>query len=137
MGYIDLEGNFWSLGRVGRNPFGSFAKCSFDGMKEIADSMAQVLVTDIHQGSLEVSSDFNKHLPDFWPADKVLLSLGFCRFYRGYYDRNESYVELSKYDNANILQLFVMNYLFALNSVYASTDMENERQTLIKKLIQK
>lgn len=138
MGYIDTEGNFWSLGKAIRKSWGGFDESSFKGMGTIAEAMASKILNEEYKGYLQ-ASDFNRthHLPHFWPADKLLLSLGFCRFFRGYYDYEEPYEELSDYDNANSKQLFVMNYLFALNQRFASTDMENERKRLFKDFMQK
>lgn len=136
-GYIDKEGNFWSLGKAQRNYF-MFSTSSFEGMGKIVHEMALKFLNEESKNILN-TNDFNRnhHLPHFWPEDKFMLGLGFCRFFRGYYDQEDNYVELSEYANANEKQLYVMNYLFALNQQYASTSMENKRKELAAALLEK
>lgn len=131
MGYVDEDGNFWSLGKAKRIA-GFFCEKSFEGMGKVAEAIALQFLND---KSKLYGSDYeiNHTLPRFWPADKQLLDLGFCRFFRGFYDYEDCYEELSIYDNANLKQLYVMNYLFALNHC-SSTNMENKRKELSEKL---
>lgn len=133
MGYIDEDGNFWSLGKAKRmSDF--FYKTSFEGMREIAEAMALEFSNGKYKDKIQGNDcKINYHLPNFWSADKILLNSGFCRFFRGFYDYEDCYEELSIYDNANLKQLYVMNYLFALNHC-GSTDMENKRKDLSNKL---
>jgi len=115
-----------------------FSTSSFEGMGIIVHEMALKFLNEDSKNILN-TNDFNRnhHLPHFWPEDKFMLGLGFCRFFRGYYDQEENYVELSEYANANEKQLYVMNYLFALNQQYASTNMENKIKDLATALLEK
>ncbi len=134
MGYIDKEGNFWSLGTTKLGPFNNFYEKSFEGMGTIAQKMALYFLNEEAKDEfLKLDSDYqvNYHLPYFWQADKLLKGLGFVRFFRGYYDHEESYVELSDYEGANLKQLGVMNYLFALN-YSCSTNIEIKRIELYR-----
>ena len=133
-GYIDIEGNFYTLGEIDKH--------NEDYRYENkAGRIASKIVLSLNIGEEEkeklkvrnqdyVEKRFSRY---DWPADRILRDNGFCIFFRGINDEH-IYIDQSFYKNANEKQLFVLSYLYTLNYIQ-DTDIEEERKSLIRKLI--
>lgn len=138
-GYIDKEGNFYSLG-VAKRFDGMLVPWSTKEMNLVANNILFSLVNkeDLKKYLDNQNINLNKQHPiaSMWSADKIILNLGFAKFFRGKSDLYGDTIDDSYYDNPSINQLFVLNYLFTLNYDY-STALENKREELMKLYISK
>ena len=138
-GYIDKEGNFYSLGIAPRFD-GMLVPWSTKGMGLKANNILFSLLKEkdikYYLDNNIVTFDEQLSIASMWPADKLILELGFVKFFRGKKDIYDDTIDDSYYENATLKQLFVMNYLYALNYDF-STAMEDKRHELMKLYIQK
>ena len=137
IGYIDKDGNFYPISTITKHDYSLSRKGLSAGIK----ARNIVLSSNINKEEKEAYQSQKKY-PHFetglypwnWSADKILKDNNYCLFLRCI-DEDGTYADYSHYDNITEKQLIVLNYLFNLNYIY-STDIEDKRKSLIKKLIE-